>query len=251
MRPKKSLGQNFLTNEDIAKQIAGLVPPGNNVLEIGPGHGALTKYLIPPAKTFTAIDLDKTLIDKMQALYSQTSHRFIHADILQTDISALAGHNRVFVVGNIPYYITTPIIFHILAAGQSVEGFVLMMQKEVAERIVARSGNKQYGILSIMTQLQARVTYELDVPASEFYPQPKVDSAVVRFEIPDKPLYPDCDHTNLSLLVRQAFGQRRKMLRGTLKAFPLEKTNVDLTLRPEDLSIEQWIQLTNDLFNQD
>lgn len=248
MRPKKSLGQNFLTNPLFAEKISDALPNDLPILEIGPGKGFLTQFLTEKTSEYTGIELDKALFQLLCKNFQRDHIHFINGDILKENLTALFDGNSFNVAGNIPYNITTPILFHLLESSAPIQYIVLMVQKEVAERISAAPGNKTYGVLTIMAQYAAQVEYLFTVPSSDFYPKPKVDSAVIRIRVREwegeKP-------ENLQFfkdLVRTAFQKRRKMLRSSLKGFPLQEIDLDLTLRPEQLSINEWIHLSNHLY---
>ena len=249
MRPKKSLGQNFLTDQHYAEKIIAATPKDLPILEIGPGKGVLTQYLVKECQRYIGIELDRELFAFLTKYFVGNHIQFINNDILKTDINSLFENTKFNVVGNIPYNITTPIIFHLLENAEQVSQIVLMVQKEVAERIAAKPGKKIYGVLSIMTQFIADVEFLFKVPAGAFFPKPKVESAVIKLskrtwaeQLPKNPVF-------FREIVRKAFQQRRKMLRSSLKGLPLEATRIDLTLRPEQLSISDWIKLSNELYD--
>jgi 16S rRNA (adenine1518-N6/adenine1519-N6)-dimethyltransferase len=242
------MGQNFLRNEEAVSRIVSFVSAELPALEIGPGQGAITGGLIEKGIPYTGVELDAELCKWLKSFYRGEKIRFICGDILKTDIPSLYPGEKMSVVGNIPYYITSPILFYLLKFGENIHDIVLMMQREVAKRLIAGPENKKaYGILSIMVGYRADIEYLMDVPAEDFYPVPKVDSAVVRIRLrpwpgeqPKKPEF-------FEKIVKKAFGQRRKMLRASLNSLPLELTKINGTLRPENLSIEEWIRLSNEL----
>lgn len=246
--PKKSLGQNFLGDPDIIRNIVNSleVPASTSVVEIGPGTGALTGHLVQRFSDFTAIEIDERAIGVLNKQFPDLD--VLHCDVLDARwISKIAEDRKTAVIGNLPYYITSPILFLLIDNRSRFEQAVLMVQKEVAERIVAKPGGKAYGILSVQTQLAAQVEYLFTVPRTAFHPVPNVDSAVIRltFNQPEPAAEPDF----LRRVIRQAFSQRRKMLRNTLSPLLQGKTldGWDLTRRAETLSIEEYVQLTNDI----
>lgn len=250
-RAKKSLGQNFLIDPNALHKLVSALQlgPDDVVIEIGPGTGLLTALIQPIVHTLLAVELDSQLVIRLRNTFAECANVEIrHADILKTDLQEWIGPRRARIVGNIPYYITTPIIFHVLDHPGQIRDMALLMQKEVAERIVAQPNSKAYGILSVISQACANVECLLQVPASVFRPRPKVDSALVRWSFPAEPEARIADHELFRRLVRTAFNQRRKMLRATLKSFPLQRlTGWDFTKRPEDLSVAEWIDLANDV----
>ena len=252
IRPKKSLGQNFLRDPNTIRKIAASVgaPEGAAVVEIGPGTGALTEELLRHHPDLTAVEVDERAIEHLRALLPALDVRL--GDVLETDWAALAEERgeKLWVVGNLPYYITSPILFSLLDARQHVRRAVVMMQKEVAERLVAVPSTKAYGILSVQTQLLARPSLLFEVSRHVFYPVPNVTSAVVAldFDAPE----PDVDVERLRRTVRTAFNQRRKTLRNSLKPIT-SSTGHDVPeeiagRRPEALAPEEFIGLTRAIF---
>ncbi|MEX0610222.1 MAG: 16S rRNA (adenine(1518)-N(6)/adenine(1519)-N(6))-dimethyltransferase RsmA [Balneolaceae bacterium] len=215
-RKKKSLGQHFLTDRNILFKIIDAVEAKatDRVIEIGPGTGALTKWLVEKYEDVHAIELDERAVEVLRSeLPSLNIH---HKDILQVNwADFIAPDASTFVVGNLPYYITSPILFDLLENRNSLDGAVLMMQKEVAERLVAEPSSKQYGILSVQTQLFSSVELLFDVSRNSFSPPPKVTSAVVRLTF-NKPGL-NCSDASIKKVVRTAFNQRRKKLSNSLK----------------------------------
>ena len=250
MRPKKSLGQNFLTDQYYAEKIIASVAVELPILEIGPGKGVLTQYLVQNNNGYIGVELDRELYGFLSKYFVGDKIRFINQDILKIELHTLFPGARFNVVGNIPYNITTPIIFHLLENKSQISQVVLMVQKEVAERISSEPGSKTYGVLSIMAQFIADVKYLFKVPAGAFFPVPKVESAVIRLNKREWPGKQPKDPVFFKEIVRKAFQQRRKMLRSSLKGLPLEASRLDLTLRPEQVAISDWIGLSNDLKNK-
>ena len=215
-RPKKSLGQHFLTDENIIAKIADAIPAksGDRVIEIGPGTGALTEALIRRFDDLIAVELDQRAIEVLEHKFKDLEVH--HENVLDIDWETLSiGKEKTHVVGNLPYYITSQILFALLENRKFLSTALLMMQKEVAERIVSDIRTKDYGILSVQTQLMC--TPEILFPVSRhcFKPQPNVDSAVIKLTFDKGPL--KCSDKNLKTVVRTAFNQRRKKLSNALK----------------------------------
>jgi len=253
--PKKSLGQNFLIDENIARKIVQLVAPQpeETIVEIGPGLGVLTKYIVPTGCHYIGIEIDERLAPLLQnELTGIPRAKIFHADFRKVNLTELADGRKLRLVGNIPYHITSSIVFAAFAHSPVLRDMTLTVQKEVAERIVADSqtGGKDYGILSVISQTFAQTEIFFTLSKHVFRPKPEVESAVVRwrFQPPPENL-PDADF--YVRMVKAVFGQRRKTLRRSLLSF-LQKevpTNlpVDLQRRPETLSIRELIQLANAL----
>ncbi|MEI6846815.1 MAG: 16S rRNA (adenine(1518)-N(6)/adenine(1519)-N(6))-dimethyltransferase RsmA [Chlorobiaceae bacterium] len=244
---KKKLGQNFLIDRNISRKIvvSSEIGEKDNILEIGPGFGALTKEIINICPTFTAVEKDPNLAIFIREEYPQVN--VIEADILDTNIELLAKEKPLKVLGNIPYSITSPIIFKLLEHRQSLISATLMMQHEVAMRIVAKPSTKDYGILAVQLQAFCNVTYLFKVGRKVFRPQPEIDSAVVN--ITPKKDNPVNDAKGFSKFVRIAFHQRRKTLLNNLKEYyNLEAVGSNaLKQRAEALSIEEFFILFNQL----
>ena len=251
--PKKSFGQHFLHDHSYIDRIVRSVAPGPRdfLLEIGPGEGALTLPLLRAAGKLTAVELDTDLIPALQASAASAGElAIIHADILQVDLTALAhsqGVERLRIVGNLPYYISSPILFHCTSHLAVIEDMHFMLQKEVVERMAAAPGSKIYGRLSVMLQLACRVEPLFEVPARAFRPPPKVDSAVVRLV----PLGPDERHDaqaqDVYAVVKAAFGQRRKTLANALARLldsaAIISAQVDPRARAETLAPAAFVRL--------
>lgn len=256
-RPKKHWSQNFLRDENIALKIANslkLTKPFL-IIEIGPGKGILTKYLLNKASKLLAIEIDPVLAENLpKSLNYPPNLQIIQQDFLEWDLVDPEGKEffkNAVIVGNLPYHITSPIVFKVLDHRDQFQQAVFTMQKEVAKRIAASPGSKKYGILSIFCQFYATVEFLFVIPAKVFFPQPQVDSAVVRFSF-----LPGAEKELLNPLifreiVRLTFSQRRKMLRNTLlKRFSetiLSQLTLDLTRRPESLSVKEFVDLANQL----
>jgi 16S rRNA (adenine1518-N6/adenine1519-N6)-dimethyltransferase len=245
LRTKKSLGQHFLKDGNMIRKIVDSIDaqPGDKVIEIGPGDGALTDYLVKRFKNLTVIEIDQRMVEVLTTKYPGLD--IVEKDILKYDWSGiLDGDKPIHVIGNLPYYITSQILFSILEHRAHLSSALLMMQKEVADRIVADSGSKVYGILSVQCQLMSRPEILFDVPPTVFIPQPAVDSSVVKF-IFDKPAL-DCSDSNLKTVVRMAFNQRRKKLSNALKRLEadLPEDEFDFSLRAEALDPQMYEKLT-------
>ncbi len=242
---KKSLGQHFLKDESVCKQIvAALQQDGfTQLLEVGPGGGALTKYLLPlPDISFLAVELDDEKVAYLERTYPAIQGKIIHRSILDID----APFEGAFtVVGNFPYNISSQILFKVLDWKEQVPVMIGMFQKEVAERVVSKPGSKVYGILSVLVQVFYEVEYLFDVPPESFNPPPKVMSGVIRLKRKST-LLPMKSERALFTLVKAAFNQRRKMLRNSLKSLFEEEFLKDplFDKRAEQLGIEQFAALT-------
>jgi 16S rRNA (adenine1518-N6/adenine1519-N6)-dimethyltransferase len=249
---KKRFGQNFLHDPGIIRRIIGLIRPlpEQVIIEIGPGQGALTAALVAGAGRITAIELDQDLLPILRSRFGPSELNLIAADVLTVDFAALAqslapGSSRSLrIVGNLPYNISTPLLFHLLAVVDRVADQTFMLQKEVVDRMVAAPGSKVYGRLSVMLQAHYRMEKLLQVPSGAFVPAPKVDSAIVGMWPLPKALRPSGDPQIFSRLVTQAFSARRKMLRNTLapyaEAIDLDAVGLSPTQRPEEVSVGQY-----------
>jgi 16S rRNA (adenine1518-N6/adenine1519-N6)-dimethyltransferase len=259
LRPKKSLGQNFLRDENISRKIVASVAPSPNdvVLEVGPGEGALTKYLAQGAHKLIVVDIDTRVTKKLHEMYPAGEITILNEDFLTIDLEEIARREkqRLRIVGNIPYNITSPILFHVLDQSRAVADATLMVQKEVARRIVAVPHTKDYGILAVFCQLSANVKLLFDVSPNAFYPKPKVTSSVVRLTILPALKYKPADEQFFRRMVRSIFGKRRKTLRNSLSYFAEAEgmamsarvQNIDLQQRPENLTLEELVRLSNAL----
>lgn len=250
LAPKKSLGQNFLQDNNVARNIVERthIQRDDVVVEIGPGKGALTQHLTAQAGTIIAIELDERAVGVLKELFGSTIE-IVHADVREVDLTALSHrHGKRFrVIGNIPYYITTEILFWLFEHYEVVVDATIMVQLEVARRFVAKPRTKDYGILSILTQFYSKPELLFKVSRNSFYPKPSVDSAVVRFAFHRQ--LPECNRKLFTNIVRATFGKRRKTLRNGLKYMGLKESELnalafDLNRRPETLSLEEFIQLT-------
>lgn len=242
---KKSLGQHFLKDEQISRNIVQTLEadPMSQLLEVGPGGGALTKYLVNlPGIDFKAVELDDEKVNYLLHTYPVLKDKIIHESILEMDAPFEGQFN---VVGNFPYNISSQILFKVLDWKAQVPVMIGMFQKEVAERVVSRPGTKVYGILSVLIQAFYETEYLFDVPPESFDPPPKVMSGVIRLRRREVPADIRSERS-FSVLVKAAFNQRRKMLRNPLKGFftPEELADEIFTKRAEQLTLEQFAALT-------
>ncbi|MBI3135795.1 MAG: 16S rRNA (adenine(1518)-N(6)/adenine(1519)-N(6))-dimethyltransferase RsmA [Bacteroidetes bacterium] len=253
VKPKKHLGQHFLKDETICQRIAdAIVPAGrfSKVLEIGPGTGALTKFLLNRTDFETSvIEIDTESVAYLQIHYPQLGNRIYSNDFLHTDPVALMGTEPFAVVGNFPYNISTQILFRVLEFKDQVPEVVGMFQKEVAMRIAEGPGSRDYGIISVFLQAYYDIEYLFTVDEHVFYPPPKVKSGVIRL-IRNKTASLPCDEKLFTRIVKTAFGQRRKTLRNSLKPFADQRKEVFdahpefFGRRPETLSVQDFVWLT-------
>ena len=248
VKAKKYLGQHFLTDETIAEKISeSLSFTGyNHVLEIGPGMGVLTKYLLKKNITTHVIEIDPESVEYLKNEYLNLGDRIIEKDFLKYDLTTTFKEEQFAIIGNFPYNISTQIVFKTLEMRHQIPEFSGMFQKEVAKRICSKEGSKVYGILSVLTQAFYNAEYLFTVQPTVFNPPPKVESGVLRLTR-KKNFHLDCDEKLLFKVVKTAFQQRRKTLRNSLKTFNLSdnlKANVIFGKRPEQLNVEQFIELT-------
>ncbi len=243
--PKKSLGQHFLTDENIAAKIVNSLSLKNRVLEIGPGTGVLTKYLVKCTDELKLIEVDRESVEYLLNQYPELASGIIHADFLKLELSSV--FDRQFaVVGNFPYNISSQIFFKIIQNRKMIPEVVGMIQKEVAERLAAPPGNKTYGILTVILGAFYHIKYLFTVSENVFYPPPKVKSAVVRLTRRED-FTLDCDEQLFVKVVKTGFNQRRKTLRNSLKSILPENTGTTSEIfskRPEQLSLTEFVDLT-------
>ncbi|WP_136482133.1 16S rRNA (adenine(1518)-N(6)/adenine(1519)-N(6))-dimethyltransferase RsmA [Cognatitamlana onchidii] len=248
VKAKKHLGQHFLKDESVAEKIADtLMFKGyKNVLEIGPGMGVLTKYLLKKDVTTYVIEIDTESVTYLQVNYLSLAPRIIEQDFLKYDLNIVFNQEPFAVIGNFPYNISSQIVFKTLEMRDQIPEFSGMFQKEVAQRICSKEGSKVYGILSVLTQAFYDAEYLFTVPPGVFNPPPKVDSGVLRLTRKDNYTLP-CSEKLFFKTVKTAFQQRRKTLRNSLKTFNLSdnlKANSIFGKRPEQLSVQEFIKLT-------
>ena len=249
-RPKKSLGQNYLTDENISRNIVDAfnISPGDHILEIGPGKGALTKYILEKTNNVTVVEFDRNNCAILKEKFPELN--IINRDFLKLDLGELIGTGeKIRIIGNIPYNITSPIIFKLVDDRAFIKDAQLMIQEEVARRITSPPNSKEYGIPSVIVNLFCSTKLLFKVSNQCFYPKPKVDSRIIYFDfsvsIEDKVK----DVEFFRKLVKASFGTRRKTLRNCLKNIEVDvsKTDIDLGRRAESLSLEEFITLSNQL----
>lgn len=256
MTPRKRFGQHFLIDETVLERTVNAFHPKDNdlVLEIGPGTGALTEYLLDRISHLTAVELDRDLIAPLNAKYDSTRLTLFQADILNFEITSVfnasedATNKKIRIIGNLPYNISTPLLFHLLKSVEHIEDMIFMLQKEVAQRLSAAPGSKTYGRLSVMAALELDCQCLFDVPPEAFSPPPKVDSTVIRLT-PKSTSFHIQDRHRLNEIVKWAFSQRRKILRNSLQQLvsdsQFETAEIDSSQRAESLTVDQFIQLSN------
>jgi len=248
VKAKKHLGQHFLNDENIAQKIANTLTLNgyDKVLEIGPGMGVLTKYLLKKEITTYVIEIDTESVAYLQANYLKLAPRIIEKDVLKYDFSEVFKDESFAITGNFPYNISTQIVFKMLEFRYQIPEFTGMFQKEVAERICRKEGSKAYGILSVLVQAFYHAEYLFTVPPQVFSPPPKVDSGVLRLIRKDN-ITLSCNEKLFFRVVKMAFQQRRKTIRNSLKTLNLSNSlreDVIFGQRPEQLSVTQFIALT-------
>jgi len=247
--PKKRFGQNFLNDPDIIRSLVEAIQPDPDdlMVEIGPGLGALTQPLLRTLKHLHAVELDRDIVSWMQTHYPSGKVTIHNVDALKFDFTSLGPKIRV--VGNLPYNISTPILFHLLENVVHIIDMHFMLQKEVVERMVAAPSTSEYGRLSVMLQYHLYMEYLFTVPPEAFDPPPKVESAFVRAIPYAQPPHPAKDEALFAKVVLAAFSQRRKTLRNTLKGLlddaGFAALNIDSQLRAENLSVAQFVAIAN------
>ena len=257
IKMSKKLGQNFLIKRGIVDEIvhAAELTPGEPVLEVGPGIGTLTQGLAQSGADVTAIELDRRLLEVLDTtLASYDNVRIIHGDVLKLDVATIMNHKPFKVVANLPYYITTPIIMSLLESKLPIERLVVMVQKEVALRMVAKPGTKDYGALSVAVQYYTEPDIVLDVPPKSFLPAPAVTSSVIRCVLRDKPPVDVIDEKLFFRVVKAGFAQRRKTFSNTMKTTGLSrdrieellgKANIDGQRRGETFTLQEFADVAN------
>jgi len=248
--PLKRFGQNYLQDQNIIKKIISEIDPKENelIIEIGPGQGAITSLLLESKAHLTAIEIDKRVIDELQTRY--TDLHLLQSDFLKLNLNQFTNSSgqRIRVVGNIPYNITSPILFKLFENNTIVQDAVFMVQYEVAKRMTAKMGSKDYGILAVLLEYFGNTKLAFKVSPNVFYPKPNVDSAVVHIYFNDKRDNPEFNLMFKSI-VKSAFGNRRKTLKNSLSngifaEVNFSKCGIDLSLRAEQLNVDDFIQLT-------
>ena len=257
IKMSKKLGQNFLIKRGIVDEIvhAAELTVGEPVLEVGPGIGTLTQCLAQSGADVTAIELDRRLLEVLDTtLASYDNVRIIHGDVLKLDVPTIMNHKPFKVVANLPYYITTPIIMSLLESKLPIERLVVMVQKEVALRMIAKPGTKDYGALSVAVQYYTEPDIVLDVPPKSFLPAPAVTSSVIRCVLRDKPPVDVIDEKLFFRVVKAGFAQRRKTFSNTMKTTGLTrdrieellvKANIDGQRRGETFTLQEFADVAN------
>ncbi len=258
IKPDKRLGQHFIFSEDILERIALQCEPSPDdiIVEIGAGTGALTAILLKYAGRVIAIELDKRLISQLNESFKNTNVDIVHADAIEFDYAAIAEKygRRIKIVGNLPFSITSPLLFKLMKIHNHIGLMVFMVQREVGERICSPPGSKKYGILSVLCRLYWKVERLFIVKKGSFYPPPSVSGCVIRFVPDPHPALSYINPEDLTMLVKKAFTKRRKMLKNTIveRAEGLEgkdligkimEAGIDPKCRAEDLSLEDFIRL--------
>ncbi len=258
IRPKKRLSQHFMRDLSVARQLVESIGirEGDTVLEIGPGEGVLTQFLVEsPAARIIAVEIDERMETILQSRFGGDDRfQLVLTDFMKADLNDLIGpvQRRILVLGNIPYGITSPILFRLLEHRSQIQDAGLTVQKEVGQRLASPPGSKIYGIPSVLFQAFSDVEILFPISRDAFYPVPEVDSAAIRIQFLETPRFQIEDIDYFVRIVRQAFGQRRKMLRNTLKPILSDFDGkkdlpIDLHQRPEALSVSDFVQLSNAL----
>ena len=260
LRAKKSWGQCFLGDDEILDRIAQscLLTPEDSAVELGAGLGHLTRHLAATGARIDAVERDRDLVAILERDLRLPNVRLHAANAAKIDFAAISGAARPVVAGNLPYQLTSPILFELIDQRQSVRRAVFLLQKEVAERLSSPPGSRDCGVLSVLLASCATVEYLFEVPARHFTPSPRVDSAVIRIEFDETERFHIRDRARFTRLVKAAFAQRRKMLRGALKIVPdlfvhasieetLARADIKATSRAEELTLDAWIALDNAL----
>jgi len=252
-RPRKRFGQHFLNDPMVIDHIihAFHPQPSENIVEIGPGLGALTQPLLRQAEKLSVIELDRDLIAKLESMAHPLGKLTVYqGDILNFDLSTLGSKdNKLRVIGNLPYNISTPLLFHLLDSHHLIHDMMFMLQKEVASRLAAVPGTSAYGRLTLMVQYACEVTSLFDVPPQAFTPPPQVNSSVVKLVPYASPPFVADSLKSYQNIVRDAFNQRRKTIRNALKnrvsEAQLQQLGIDPQRRPEQLSLEEYVKISN------
>ena len=253
VKPKKKIGQHFLSDDNIAKKIIDLVNFKNyrHIIEVGPGMGALTDHLVYSAKKLTLIEIDNECIEYLEKKYLNKNVEIISANFLKYDLKNFKD-NEILIIGNFPYNISSQIIFKVIENRDIVSSLTGMFQKEVASRICSDSGSKTYGILSVLTQLFFDVKIHFDVSPNVFNPKPKVNSSVLSLQR-KKSINIDCDEKLLFKIVKLSFQQRRKKIKNSLKKLDIPEIILEDSIfeyRPEQLSSSEFVKLTQIISNE-
>ena len=245
---RKKWGQNFLTDSNLLDRIVRTVEPqeNDNFLEIGPGDGSLTELIFPKVKKMVVVEIDPLLIKHLSIRSDLDGLHIIHGDILLQDIEDFPIEEPVRIVGNIPYNITSSIIFWLIEQLDFWDDAFIMMQKEVAQRLTANIGTKEYSRISVVVGAYLDMEMCFKIPPDVFIPKPKVESAIIRFTKKSSPIVADNQYVKFNKIVKMAFSKRRKMLRNSLNDFDIPvsiQEEIDFTRRPETLSIEEFAKL--------
>ena len=259
LRANKKLGQNFLINQQIIDEIIekSQITKEDTVLEIGPGLGSLTKALMQNAKRVIAVELDENMVNILNNRFNNENLEIINDDILKININEITDrYGKIKVVANLPYYITTPIVMKLLEEEYNIESITVMVQKEVGERLCADPGSRDFGAVTVGVNFYSKSKVIIDVPKDNFMPVPEVDSCVIKLDILDEPPVILKDKKRFFRLVKAAFSQRRKTINNSLASGEfskesvlavLNKLGIDAKLRAEDLSIQDFANITNEL----
>ena len=245
---RKKWGQNFLIDPNIVKKIYRTIDPidSDNILEIGPGEGVLTKIILPEVNKMVSIEIDPVLVNKLNNSNRLKKLKVVNTDILKINIYDLDIDNPVRVIGNIPYNITSQIIFWLIEQLDYWSDAFIMVQKEVAHRLIAKVGTKEYSRLTVVVGAYLDVDYCFTIPPTVFIPKPKVDSAFIRFTKKRNALIEDHKYIRFNKLVRAAFNQRRKMLRNSLVSWDISdqvKEKINFSRRPETLTVQEFASM--------
>ena len=245
---RKKWGQNFLIDPNIVKKIYRTIDPidSDNILEIGPGEGVLTKIILPEVNKMVSIEIDPVLVNTLNNSIVLRKLKVVNKDILKTNIYDLDIDNPVRVIGNIPYNITSKIIFWLIEQLDYWSDAFIMVQKEVAHRLIAKVGTKEYSRLTVVVGAYLDVDYCFTIPPTVFIPKPKVDSAFIRFTKKRNALIEDHKYIRFNKLVRAAFNQRRKMLRNSLGSWDISdqvKEKINFSRRPETLTVQEFASM--------
>jgi len=256
-RPRKRFGQNFLHDPGIIQRIVAAIDPQprDHIAEIGPGQGAITQHLVDACGAIDVIELDRDLVPLLEEQFAGTKLRIHNADALKFDFCSLVrGSEKLRLVGNLPYNISTPLLFHLLEQAHCIRDLHVMLQKEVVDRIVAQPGSKTYGRLSVAVQARCHVQSLFNIGPGAFNPPPKVDSAILRMKPDEEAIGRIANPVLLNQVLSQAFSQRRKTLRNALKGLAdapiLESLGIDASARAETVSVEAYVMLANRLAEQ-
>ena len=247
---RKRFGQNFLNDQDIIEKIIAILKPQkrDSIVEIGPGKGALTVPIIRFVEKIDVIEIDKNLVNLLERTIDKKNLTIHESDALKFNYAQL-NHTNLRIIGNLPYNISTPLLFHLLSFKSIIKDMLFMLQKEVADRICAKYGTKQYGRLSVIMQYYCNVESILMIGPEAFYPKPKVNSTIIKITPRQKPKYQLFNEKCFETIVREAFSQRRKTLRNGLKNYldeaHIQKLGIPSNERAENLEVKDFVALSN------